>query len=59
MEGLDEASLPKAYEQVKPVIDWAVESRLAKRSNGTLRLTRRGHAVANEIFVRLLDPTLL
>ena len=54
MEGVDEGSLPDSYEQVRPVLDWAVEHSLAQRSGGRLSLTKRGHAVANEIFVRLL-----
>lgn len=56
MEGVDERSLPDIYREVRPVLDWAVENGLARRSEGLLRLTNRGHAVANEIFVRLLEP---
>ena len=56
MEGVHEGSLPDSYEQVRPVLDWAVENNLAQRSGGRLSLTKRGHAVANEIFVRLLEP---
>ena len=55
-EGVDEASLPAAYQQLRPVFDWAAENGLAQRRAGRLILTRRGHAVANEIFVRLLQP---
>lgn len=57
MEGIDESSLSDIYEQVRPVLDWAVENGLARRDLGRLSLTKRGHAVANEIFVRLLEPT--
>ena len=56
IEGVDESSLPDAYATVRPVIDWAVEHGLAERLDGRLRLTSRGHAVANEVFVRLLEP---
>ena len=56
MEGVDEGSLPPIYEQVRPVLDWAVDNQLARRREGRLLLTLRGHAVANEIFVRLLEP---
>ena len=56
MEGIDERALPDAYEQVRPVLDWAVQHGLAQRRDHRLSLSRRGHAVANEIFVRLLEP---
>ncbi len=58
MEGVSETSLPSGYAELRPVIDWAVRSRLAQRRAGRISLTRRGHAVANELFVRLLDPSL-
>ena len=56
MEGIDEMSLPSAYADLRPVLDWTVEHGLAQRQDGRLLLTKRGHAVANEIFVRLLQP---
>lgn len=55
MEGIDETSLPPAYQQIRPVLDWSVENGLAQRQEGRILLTRRGHAVANEVFVRLLE----
>ena len=55
-EGVDEAGLPDVYRQIRPVLDWAVENGLAERQHGRVILTRRGHAVANEVFVRLLEP---
>lgn len=55
MDGVDESSLPDAYEEFRPTLDWAVGNGLAQRADGRLCLTQRGHAVANEIFVRLLD----
>lgn len=55
MDGVDESSLPDAYAEFRPTLDWAVDNGLAQRVDGQLCLTRRGHAVANEIFVRLLD----
>ncbi|MXV79574.1 MAG: radical SAM family heme chaperone HemW [Chloroflexi bacterium] len=54
-EGIDETSLPPAYQQIRPVLDWAVDNALAQRQEGRVLLTRRGHAVANEVFVRLLE----
>lgn len=58
LEGVDEGSLSEIYAAVRPVMDWAVAHGLAQRNGDRLSLTKRGHAVANEIFVRLLDPTL-
>ncbi len=55
MDGVDESSLPDTYDEFRPTLDWAADSGLAQRADGRLRLTRRGHAVANEIFVRLLE----
>ena len=55
MEGVDESSLPRMYERLRPTIDWGVEHGLAQRRLGRLSLTARGHAVANEIFVRLME----
>ena len=59
IEGVDEGLLGEEYATVRSVTDWAVENGLAERNRGRLRLTRRGQAVANELFVRLLDPTLI
>ncbi len=62
-EGIDEQELkqrrPRTYAQVEAAINWALEAALCERSGNRLRLTKRGHAVANEIFVRLLDPSLI
>ena len=58
VEGIDESSLPETYIEFRPTLDWAVNQGLAERTEGRLRLTKRGHAVANEVFVRLLDPVL-
>lgn len=57
VEGVDEPSLPGAYEEFRSTLDWAVDNGFAQRADGRLSLTRRGHAVANEIFVRLIDVT--
>ncbi|MCY3734499.1 MAG: coproporphyrinogen III oxidase family protein, partial [Chloroflexi bacterium] len=57
VDGVDESSLPDAYEVFRPTLDWVVGNGFAQRADGRLCLTRRGHAVANEIFVRLLDAT--
>ncbi len=55
VEGIDEGILPDAYAEFRPTLDWAVQHGLAQRRDGRLRLTKRGHAVANELFVRLLE----
>ena len=55
MEGIDLTALPSLVERVRPTFDWAVSNGLADDTGGRLRLTPRGHAVANEIFVRLLE----
>ena len=55
IEGIDEQSLPDVYEQLLPTVNWAVDHDLAQRRKGRLSLTARGHSVANEIFVRLLE----
>ena len=39
-----------------PAFAWALESGLADRSNGRVRLTQRGRMLSNEVFARLL-PT--
>ena len=62
-EGVDEAALqrryPAAYGQVEAVVEWALGAALAERRTGRLRLTERGHGVANEVFVRLVEPSLV
>ena len=62
-EGVDEEALkrryPDAYGRIEAVVEWAVGAALAEREGGRLRLTERGQAVANEVFVRLVEPSLL
>ena len=62
-EGVDEEALvrryPAAYAQIEAVVEWALGAALAERQAGRLRLTKRGHGVANEVFVRLVEPSLL
>ncbi len=62
-EGVDEQLLqqrhPEAFTAVEPVLDWAAGINLVERRGGRLRLTARGREVANELFVRLLDPSLI
>ena len=62
-EGVDELALeqahPDAYAGVAKILDWANQTGLATRDTGRIRLTARGRAVSNEVFVRLFDPSLL
>lgn len=62
-EGVDESQLrerhPDAFAATAPAINWALAASLLERRNGQLRLTPRGQAVANEVFVRIVDPSLL
>lgn len=62
-EGVDESRLrerhPAAFAATAPAINWALTASLLERHGRRLRLTPRGHAVANEVFVRIVDPSLL
>ena len=62
-EGVDESQLrerhPDAFTATAPAIAWALAASLLEQRNGRLRLTPRGQAVANEVFVRIVDPSLL
>ncbi len=50
---------PDQMERLRPAVDWALAERLAEQDGGRLRLTARGHALANEVFVRFVDPSLV
>ena len=62
-EGVEELALerahPTAYAAVAETLSWATQTGLATRDEGRIRLTERGRAVSNEVFVRLFDPSLL
>jgi putative oxygen-independent coproporphyrinogen III oxidase len=51
-EGLDTATA--ARPAIADGLTWAVRNRLADRSDGRVRLTPRGRALSNEVFMRLL-----
>ena len=61
-EGVDLAHArrrwPAQLDAMRPAIDWAVGAGLAEEAGERLRLSERGHQLANEVFVRLVDPSL-
>jgi oxygen-independent coproporphyrinogen-3 oxidase len=61
--GIDEAALRSRYGPawavVEPGLRWGEESGLLERSDGRLRLTRRGRRLANEVFVRIVAPEVV
>ena len=61
--GIDEAALRSrhgaAWAVVEPGLRWGEESGLLERSDGRLRLTRRGRRLANEVFVRVVAPEVV
>ena len=61
--GIDEAALRSrhgaAWTVVEPGLRWGEESGLLERSDGRLRLTRRGRRLANEVFVRVVAPEVV
>lgn len=61
--GIDEGALRDRYGAgwagVEAGLGWGVEQGLLDRAGGRLRLTRRGRRLANEVFVRVLEPSLV
>ena len=62
-EGIDAdamaAAYPEAWPRLQPGLDWGEETRLLERDGDRRRLTPRGRRLANELFVRLLEPSLV
>ena len=60
--GVDVKALATRYvavwDRFQPALEWAAAAELLIRDNGHLRLTRRGRRLANEVFVRLMEPSL-
>ena len=60
--GIDEAQMRARYgdawTSVEPGLGWGLGEGLLERREGRLRLTRRGRRLANEVFVRVLEPEL-
>ena len=60
--GVDVEALATRYvapwERFQPALEWATAAELLLRDHGRLRLTRKGRRLANEVFVRLMEPSL-
>ncbi len=50
---------PTAWERYRPAVEWSKGVGLAEEVDGRLRLTSRGRRLSNEVFVRLLEPSLV
>jgi len=50
---------PDAWRGFAPALAWGAETRLIERDGVTLRLTKRGRRLANELFIRVFDPSLI
>ncbi len=46
------------WERFQPALEWATAAELLIHDAGRLRLTRKGRRLANEVFVRLMEPSL-
>ena len=53
------AAHPAAWDRYSPALAWAESEALLHRRDGRLHLTPRGRGLSNEVFVRLLEPSLL
>ena len=62
-EGIDEGQFASLHGEhwggLRPGLEWGIDAGLLERGDGRLRLTRRGRRLANEVFVRLLEPSLV
>ena len=62
-EGVEAAEFarryPTAWERYRPAVEWSKSVGLAEEVDGRLRLTSRGRRLSNEVFVRLLEPSLV
>ena len=54
-----EAQHGDAWAAFQPALRWGKYSELLAHEGGKLRLTRKGRRLANELFVLLLEPTLV
>ena len=61
--GIAEAEMQRRYGSawagVEPGLAWGVREGLLERREGRLVLTRRGRRLANEVFVRVMEPELV
>ena len=62
-EGIDARAMAAAHAsdwpQLEPALAWGQREALLAREGDRLRLTTRGRRLANELFVRLLEPSLV
>ena len=62
-EGIDtdafRARYGRAWERVSEALAWGEREGLLEREDARVRLTRRGRRLANEVFVRVVDPSLV
>ena len=49
----------RAWERVSEALAWGEREGLLEREDARVRLTRRGRRLANEVFVRVVDPSLV
>ena len=50
---------PVQWSRWEAVVEWATGVELTERSEGWLRLTPKGRRLADELFVRVMEPTLI
>ncbi len=50
---------PVQWSRWEAVVEWATGVELTERSRGWLRLTPKGRRLADELFVRVMEPTLI
>ena len=48
-----------AWARFQPALEWSRAAGLLTQAQGRLRLTAKGRRLANEVFVRLLEPSLV
>ena len=53
------ARYPQAWRHFAPALAWGVETGLTEREGSMLRLTLHGRRLADELFVRVMEPSLV
>ena len=61
--GIDESEFAETYgtawSRFEGALNWASDAELLEREGTYLRLTKRGRRLANEVFVRMMEPDLV